>query len=84
MSIAHTVQRWTLTREARVRLPAVAVGVVALSKPLMHSCFGWVKVKGNGIQIEVMSLFMQHIINFCSACVKSMHTLLGCITPQVD
>ena len=34
------VERRTLTREARVRLPAVAVGIVVLSKPLMHSCFG--------------------------------------------
>ena len=38
--IAQSVELWTLTREARVRLPAVAVSVVVLSKPLMHSCFG--------------------------------------------
>ena len=45
---------------------------------------GWIKVKGNVIQIEVMSLLMQHIINICSTWVKLVHTLLGCITPQVD
>ena len=45
---------------------------------------GWIKVKGNVIQIKVMSLLMQHIINFCSTCVKLVHTLLGCTTPQVD
>ena len=38
--IAQSVERWTLTREAKIRFPAAAVGVVVLSKPLMHSCFG--------------------------------------------
>ena len=38
--IAQSVEHCTLTREARVRLPAVAVRVVVLSKPFMHSCFG--------------------------------------------
>ena len=32
--IAQSVERLTLTREARVRFPVVAVGVVVLSKPL--------------------------------------------------
>ena len=30
--IVQSVERWTIIREARVRLPAVAVGVVVLSK----------------------------------------------------
>ena len=38
--IAQSVERWTFTREARVRLPAVAVYVVVLNKSLVHSCFG--------------------------------------------
>ena len=38
--MAQSVERWTLTRGASVRFPAVADGVVVLSKPLMHSCFG--------------------------------------------
>ena len=38
--MAQSVERRTLTRGAWVKFPAVAVGVVVLSKLLMHRCFG--------------------------------------------
>ena len=34
--MAQSVEHWTLTRGARVQFPAVAVGVVVLSKPLIR------------------------------------------------
>lgn len=38
--IAQSLAHWTLTRESRVGLPAAAVCVAILSKPLIRSCFG--------------------------------------------
>jgi hypothetical protein len=42
--MAQSVEHWTLTRGARVQFPAVAVGVVVLSKPdfLFGSLSRWI------------------------------------------